>query len=57
MPLQAALSKHRQPFPRAEERGGEEQLGLLLPNGAQLHHVVSLILWVLLVGWIIPEQL
>lgn len=31
---------------------GEEQLAPLLPNGAQLHHVVSLSLWVSPMGWI-----
>lgn len=36
---------------------GEEQLAPLLPNGAQLHHVVSLSLWVSPMGWIISEQL
>ena len=38
-------------------RHGEEQLTPLLPKGAQLHHVVSLRLWVLLRGWITSEQL
>ena len=38
-------------------RHGEEWLAPLLPKGAQLHHVVSLRLWVLLTGWITSEQL
>lgn len=39
-----------------DEGSGEGQPALFLPNGAQSHHVVSLILWLSLVGLISSEQ-